>query len=97
MTLYIADERMKQDEARALLHAADDGVARCAGHPRPAVESGYDQHLKRRWAGQLFFDVAVDSLEVIAIATVLVPIIVADPPAVDVPLAVYGDSGWFKL
>src|SRR2546427_2136525 len=97
MTLYVANERMQQNQARALSHTADDGVAGRARHARPAIEAGYDQHLKRRRASQIFFDIAVDGLEVVAVATVLVPIIIADAPTVDVPLAVYGDSGWFKL
>src|SRR6266571_2433595 len=97
MTLYVAYERMQEYQARALLHAADGGVACRARHTRAAVKAGYDQHLKRRGAGQIFFDVTIDSLEVIAVATVLVSIIIADTPAVDVPLAVDGDSGWFKL
>src|SRR5438046_5907083 len=97
MTLYVANERMQQNEARALSHTADDGVACRARHARPAIEAGYHQHLKRRRASQILCDVAIDSLEVITIATVLVPIIIADAPAVNVPLAVYRDSGWIEL
>src|SRR6266487_2866962 len=97
MPLYVANKRMQQDEARALLHAAQDRVACRARHARPAVEPGDNQHLEGHGTGQVFFDVAVNSLEVVAVATVLVTVIVADTPAVSVPVAIYRDGGWFKL
>src|SRR5436189_5977991 len=63
MTLHVADERMQQNEAGALLDAAQNGVARRARQARPAIETWDDHHLKRRVAGQVTLDVAIDSLE----------------------------------
>jgi hypothetical protein len=88
----VAEEGVEQDEAGALSDAPQHRVARRAGHARPAVEPRDDQHLERGGAGQVALDVAVDDLEVVAVAAVGVVVVVADAPAVDVPVAVDGDG-----
>ena len=93
VSLHVADERMQEDETSALLHAFENRVARRARHARPAVEAGNDHHLEGRIARQVFFDVAVNDLKVVAVATVLMPVVVANAPAVGVPVAVNRNGG----
>jgi hypothetical protein len=91
--LHVAHEGVEEDEPRSLKDAPEDRVARPPRVARPAVEAGEDHHLEGLRSRELLLDVAVHRPQVVSVPAELVPVEVADPPAVDVPAAVDGDRG----
>src|SRR6266850_5777110 len=75
MTLHVAYKWVQQDKSGTFLYAAKDCIARRARHTRPAIEARNNQHLEWRRPGQVLFDVAIDSLEVVAITAILMAVV----------------------
>src|SRR5262245_65599769 len=48
VSLYVADKRMDQDQARTFAHAAQDGITRRSCHARPSVEARNQDQLDGR-------------------------------------------------